>query len=226
MSLDSYSLHHLKVRFSLFRNFVYIIVDTATRQAAVVDPSWELDKILAAIADLDVRVEAILLTHAHYDHVHNVEPLVRLFGAPVYMSGKEIEFYDFQCMNLHAVNHRETIKLGDTDIVCLHTPGHTAGSSSYLLSKSLFTGDTVFTEGCGICCVRGGSPEEMFDTVQMLKADIPPDVRVFPAHSYGKKPGRRFGDIKEENVYFLIERKEDFVQFRMRKNQRNPFNFR
>ncbi|WP_268964163.1 MBL fold metallo-hydrolase, partial [Paenibacillus sinensis] len=79
--------------------------------------------------------------------------------------------------------------LGDTQITCILTPGHTYGSACYLTSDHLFTGDTVFIEGCGLCDTVGGDPEQMFHSIQRIKSAINPMVQIFPGHSYGKNPG-------------------------------------
>jgi glyoxylase-like metal-dependent hydrolase (beta-lactamase superfamily II) len=152
----TYEVYQLEVGYPYLYNFNYIIVDSLSRHAAVVDPAWDQDLIMQTIRQLDVKLEAILLTHSHIDHVHLARPLVQRFSCQVYMSAQEIEYYNFQSGNLCPVQDFEKIALGTTQIICLLTPGHTAGSTCFLLSNSLFTGDTVFIEGCGICNMPGG----------------------------------------------------------------------
>ncbi|PEU20728.1 MBL fold metallo-hydrolase [Bacillus wiedmannii] len=221
-----YEIIPLKVGFSNILNFNYIVIDKLSKQAAIVDPSWDLELITRTCHELDVRLTKILLTHSHNDHVNLVDPIVKQFDTQVYMSAKEIEFYNFKCRNLNAIQDFNTIKLGETQISCLLTPGHTVGGTSYLLSHSLFTGDTVFIEGCGICTTIGGSPEQMFNSIQKIKSTIEPHVRIYPGHSYGKDPGYTMSYLLKNNIYFLIESKEQFIRFRMRNNQKNLFNFK
>ncbi|MFX0197997.1 MAG: MBL fold metallo-hydrolase [Candidatus Hodarchaeota archaeon] len=222
----THSIHQLKMGFSFIYNFTYIIVDTFTKEAAIVDPAWDLETINDKLCMLDVHLTTVLLTHSHFDHVNLVEPLIRRFDSQVYMSLKEIEFYKFQCKNLNPVQHYDIIQLGKTRIAALLTPGHTAGSTSFLLSDSLFTGDFIFIEGCGICHTVGGCPEKMFDSIQMIKETVASDVCVYPGHSFGNKPGYPIEYLMKENIYFLINEKELFINFRMRKNQNNILNFR
>lgn len=212
-------IEQLKVRHLFFRNYTYIIVDKASQQAAIVDPAWELSTITDRLERLDVRLTAILLTHSHHDHVNLVNPLVDRFGAQVYMSALEIDYYQFTSRNLNSVQDQDVITLGETGIACLLTPGHTAGGLCFLSAGSLFTGDTIFIEGCGICNCPGGSAEQMFDTIQRIKKTVHPGVRVYPGHSYGKKPGYTLAHLMNDNIYFLLGKKNYFVDFRMRENQ-------
>lgn len=217
---STYQVHALKVGNRHIINNIYLIVDQVTRQAAVVDPAWEMSKIAGLIDSLEVDLTTILLTHSHDDHVNLVEPLVRRYNPQVYMSRQEIEYYRFTCSSLHALDDFSTIHLGMTSITCLLTPGHTAGSACYLLSDSLFAGDTIFIEGCGVCDSLGGDPEAMYESVQKVKTWVRPSVRVYPGHSFGRQPGRPMSELLQHNVYFHLDKKEQFVKFRMRHQQR------
>lgn len=222
----AYFIKQLKVRFLPIRNFIYIIIDEASRQAAIVDPAWETETIISAIEGLSITLTTILLTHSHFDHVNAVKPLLERFPARAYMAAEEMDFYGFQCDRLNAVRHHDVIKLGQTQISCLFTPGHTAGGICYLLPDALFTGDTIFTEGCGICNARGGDPEKMFESVQMIKTTINPNVRIYPGHSFGKEPGQPLETLMKDNIYFQFDRKDQFVNWRMRKSYIGGFDFR
>ncbi|MFC9709437.1 MBL fold metallo-hydrolase [Paenibacillus sp. NPDC056933] len=201
-------------------NYIYIIVDRMTRQTAIVDPAWDAQMIKAACKELGVIPSMILLTHSHNDHINMVPELVDYYGAQVYMSRIEIEFYKFSSKNLSALNDFDHLQLGGTQIMCLLTPGHTLGGTCYLLTESLFCGDTVFIEGCGSCETVGGSAHQMYESIQKIKRIVRPSVRIYSGHSYGEEPGSRMlGYLLTNNIYFALEHQEHFVQFRMRKNQ-------
>lgn len=221
------SLHidYLKVCFLNFINFTYFIMDDQTKQIAIIDPAWESNKIESFLQELNGTLTTILLTHSHFDHINLVNSLLDKYNPQVFMSKKESEFYNFKCRNLNLVDHFDSIRLGKTEILCLLTPGHTVGSVCYLISDNLYTGDTVFIEGCGICSTFGGDPEKMFNSIQMIKNTIKPHVRIFPGHSYGKTPGHQLSYLLKENIYFLINNKAYFIKFRMRKHQENLFKF-
>lgn len=207
-------------------NYSYIIVDRGSRRAALIDPAWELDKIRDKLEELKVELVAIFLTHSHPDHVNLVDELVDIYNPAVYIQEDEVSYYGYNCQNLIPLKHLAEVELGRTTVRCLHTPGHTKGGACYLLSSDIFTGDTLFIEGCGICTTRGGDPDEMFDSLQMLKGMIKPSVHVYPGHSYGAAPGLKMELLLKGNLYLAIDRREHFVSYRMRKRQFNLFNFR
>lgn len=222
---DTYKIQIFKSNRGL-KNYFYMITDIATRQAAVVDPAWELERLTSAIALLNVELKAILLTHSHADHTNLVEPLLERFDPEVVISKKEMDYYGYNCKNVRPVRDRDIIKLGKTEITTLLTPGHTVGSVCYLLSNSLFTGDTIFIEGCGMCTGNGGDAGNMFDSIQKIKSLVRPDVAVYPGHSYGKQPGYRLSHLLEENIYFLFKDKDVFIKYRTRGNQTNLLSFK
>jgi glyoxylase-like metal-dependent hydrolase (beta-lactamase superfamily II) len=215
----------LRMESGPFINHSYIILDRPTGRAAVVDPSWDLNKITERLEDLDARLTMILLTHAHYDHVNLVPPLIEKFGPQVVISSAESDFYRFSCENMFLAGHLDEIKLGESKIRCLLTPGHTAGGMCYLMPHSIFTGDTVFIEGCGTCAEKGGSAESMFESFDMMRQTVASHVQVFPGHSYGSPVGCGFGSLLKDNIYFQFNRKDQFVRFRMRDGQTGLFSF-
>ncbi len=210
--------------FSLgFYNYCYIIFDKKTREAVIVDPSWELDKIIDKLNQLNVQLKAIFLTHSHYDHVNLVEPLLDMYRPQVYMSKIEIDYYRYRCNNLVELYDMDWINIGAAKFLCIHTPGHTAGGMCYFLPDELFTGDTIFIEGCGLCDTKGGLPEQMFESIQRIKSIIPTHVKVYPSHSYGLPPGQKLQQLLKDNIYFNIDNKEYFINFRMRKRKLRYF---
>jgi len=223
---NKYELHQIKTYFHTWSNYTYIILDKITKSAFVVDPAWELNKIMNKLKQINAELVAIFLTHSHYDHINLVNPLIKTLNPVVYMSKSEIDYYKFRCSNLNALNDNEIVGIGRTEIISIHTPGHTAGGMCFLLQDSLFTGDTIFTEGCGICYGDGSSAMEMFKSIQKVKSQVPKNVQVYPGHSYGKAPGHTMEQLAKENIYFQINEEENFVNFRMRKNQKGIFDFK
>ncbi|WP_426446226.1 MBL fold metallo-hydrolase [Paenibacillus sp. S-38] len=221
-----YEVVPLRVTWRHYINYSYLIVDRASRQAAVVDPAWELDTIVSEVERQGAVLTSILLTHAHHDHVNLVEALCsRYTGLAVYMMSRECDFYGFSAPGLHRLGDSDTLLIGATPVRCYLTPGHTAGGACYLLPDSLFSGDTIFIEGCGMCAGAGSDPHELYHSVKRMQRLVPDEVRVYPGHSYGAKPGQTMRYLRENNIYFQIESQEHFVGFRMRKNQSNLLNF-
>lgn len=215
----------VKSRFGYMKNYSYVLYDRQYRRAAIIDPAWDIDAFANIVEDLQLHVTAVLLTHSHQDHVNLVEELVRRYHPVVYMSEREIRYYDYHCPNLRPLLDGEEILLGGGVISCMSTPGHSYGSMCYLTERHLFSGDTIFIEGCGMCSSRGADPYAMFESIQAIKQRVPAHLAVYPGHSFGKEPGYTLEYLEKNNIYFQFDEKQVFVRFRMRKNQPNWFAF-
>jgi hydroxyacylglutathione hydrolase len=222
-----YQVIQLNVSQGPFKNYTYLIVDAASQTAAIVDPAWNSALVEQQLSAAKARLTMILLTHAHFDHVNLVDELVERHPlARVFISRREAEFYGFQSQRLEWLEHQSQLDLGASRINALLTPGHTAGGMCYQFAGDLFTGDTLFVEGCGICDQPGGSATEMYHSLQLIRQLVPPHTKVYPGHSYGKTPGTSLAEILESNIYFHFEKIEDFVRFRMRHSDLDPLGFR
>lgn len=221
-----HQIRQIKVHYAFFKNFSYLITDLATQETALVDPSWEFKMINPVITGCGLNLTTILLTHSHFDHVNLAKTFVKLYNAKVYISEKEAAFYKFKCPNLYPLQDNDWIRLGETLITCLETPGHSVGGMCYLLPDSLFTGDTVFIEGCGMCNTYGGNPWDMYYSIQRIKEEVDPAVKIFPGHSYGKSPGYPLSHLLSDNIYFKFTSAESFVAHRMRPRQKGLLDFK
>lgn len=209
-----------------FINYCYIVVDDVRKESLLIDPGWEFEVIQKALAGTSAVLKGILLTHHHADHSRHADGLARLLDVPVYISRAESEFYNFDCANLIQFSPDELLMPGNFRVRTYHTPGHTKGSSCFLIENCyLFTGDTLFIEGCGIC-FNDLSAREMFHSIQKLKANIDMSVIVYPGHSYGIVPGVPFDYLLTQNIYCHLNEVGKFIAFRLRKNQRGIFSFK
>lgn len=208
-----------------FINYTYLLVDQRTNEAVIIDPGWEFDTITASLFAAGAVLKGVLLTHHHADHTQLASDFARVFNVPVWISEIERDHYSFTCRNLRTVRPDGLFSVGNFEIFPHHTPGHTKGSLCFQLGNCLFTGDTLFIEGCGICLSEGGALE-MFNSLQKLKASINPSVLIYPGHSYGITPGVTFTYLLTQNIYFHFKKGSDFVAFRLRKNQKGLFNFK
>jgi len=209
----------------LFKNYCYLIVHPETREAILIDPAWEIDKIEYQISICEAQLKAILLTHHHIDHVNLADFFANRYNIPVRISRIEMDFYGFSCRHLVPINHPDELTFGQIRVRPIFTPGHTKGAICYWIEGALFTGDTLFIEGCGMCFGYGSNPSEMFDSLSYLKKTIFPEVHIYPGHSYGQEPGHSFAHLLENNIYLGFKNREDFIAFRMRKNQRGLLKF-
>jgi glyoxylase-like metal-dependent hydrolase (beta-lactamase superfamily II) len=216
----------LRTTTSPFRNLVHMLTNPVSGTALIIDPAWDLDKIRDVLAFHKVSLKYILLTHSHNDHINLVDELVgRYPDVEVYMSQAEIDFYGFRCKNLVAIRDFSPLHLDGFDVNPIFTPGHTYGSVCYLIDRFLFSGDTLFTEGCGICHGAGSDPEKMFDSLQTLKRTVHRETGIFPGHKLGLPIGKTLGSLLVTNLYLMLESKSHFVKFRMRKGQVGLFDF-
>lgn len=220
----SYEICFLKDE-SKTKNNVYVIIDRKTRNAAIIDPACDMEQIEQLVKNKGINLNTILITHVHEDHIRRVEDIVLTFGSNVYISKQEKDFYSYNCENCITFEDNDEILIGETKVKCLLTPGHTIGSSCFLVKDSIFTGDTVFIEGCGNCVSEGSSATDMYYSIKRIREQISDTVKVYPGHTYYYSPGKEMSFLKENNIYFLIDEKEKFVEFRMRKGQSNHFNF-
>jgi hydroxyacylglutathione hydrolase len=207
----------LNVRHENMKNYNYLVVDPGSGQAVIVDPAFEIDKIDGALADAQATLKGILVTHSHPDHIHLAKPLAAKYGCPIWMSKVEIAAAGFSAGQLVGIDARPWA-VGQMRIEPIFTPGHTAGSTCYLIGANLFTGDVLFAEGCGIC-PDVQAAHAMFASLEHLKARLEPHTRVFPGHSYGQLPGRTMSQLRRENIYLQFLDKESFAAFRLRSGQ-------
>ena len=195
--LESFIIHTHEL--GPMENFVYLIQDRATGQAAVVDPGWDPEEILALAQSAGVTITDILLTHSHFDHVGGLGILLSSTGARIHLHKSEARFWK-KYQDLPTL-HEEgaVIPLGQTSVGVLHTPGHTPGSVCYQVAGHLFTGDTLFVVGCGRCDLPGGDIREMRRTLQRLHQEIPDETVIHPGHRYGPTPVSTMAEQRRHN---------------------------
>jgi hydroxyacylglutathione hydrolase len=172
----------------------YIIKDE-TGTAAVVDPGCVTDELISEL-DKCTKVEYILLTHGHYDHIWAVSGLKEKTGAKLVIHRGDEAFLTDENLS-HGVKYfpgeqkplkadillqgGETLPLGNGEIRVMHTPGHTKGSVVYIAGDTMCSGDTLFCMTVGRTDLEGGSMHDMISTLERLKA-LKGDYKVLPGH--------------------------------------------
>jgi hydroxyacylglutathione hydrolase len=167
-------------------------------RALVVDPGDEAERLLGAIDELGVSVEAILLTHTHFDHVGAVAPLAEATGAPVYCPKIEVPvlanimdyvpwpgFGPFESYDAdETVEGGETLQLAGFDIDVFFVPGHSPGHVAYSIADeaALFSGDVLFQGSVGRTDLPGGDWATLAASIRKLLDALPPETKVFPGH--------------------------------------------
>ena len=210
----NHSIHALEL--GPMENFVYLLVDENTKTAAVVDPAWDVDKIIAKAKDLNVKITDALLTHSHHDHINGLDELLNHYDAQIHILKSEADFWG-ENLNKPQIHHGgDVIKLGKTEIEVMHTPGHTPGSACYRAGSDLITGDTLFVFGCGRCDLHGGNPEQMYSTLKRFKSDLPTDIVIHPGHNYAVQKSSTLKEEIEGNPFMHFTEIDQFVRYRMK----------
>jgi hydroxyacylglutathione hydrolase len=190
-------------------------VDPSGRDAVLVDPSWEMETIERALRVSGARLRGVLVTHAHFDHVHLAEAVATRHGCPIWMSNTEIASSGFHARGLVGLDE-EPWSIGGLHIEPIETPGHTPGSVCYLIGDSAFTGDVLFAETCGLCS-DAKAAYAMFASLERLKERLGPRTRVYPGHSYGVPPGQTMTQVLKDNIYLHFRDPESFAAYRLRR---------
>lgn len=216
----------LHVCSGIFKNYSYIVFDQRLKEALVIDPAWELEKYLKVFNDYGITPTQILLTHTHFDHIDLVGRFLSNFRTQIWVSKKERNRLPFISELIRTFSHMEVLKLNGLECTAFLTPGHSPGSSCFLIESNLFSGDTLFMEGCGICDEPGANPGDLYESLIFIKNAVSVDVKIYPGHRFQAYPGETMEYVLANNLYLHFKIKQEFIDFRMRNNRLNPFDFK
>jgi glyoxylase-like metal-dependent hydrolase (beta-lactamase superfamily II) len=189
------------------KNFAYLISDGKTGVATIIDPGFDVDKILTKASMMKLRIEFIFNTHSHFDHCSGNDKIRRLTNAKVIAHASSPIYKDIEVVDGSKLN------LGDLEALAIHTPGHSKDSMCLLVDKKLFTGDTLFVGECGRTDLKGGDPGEMYDSLFGKILTLPDDIEIYPGHDYGEKPNSTIGYERRNNYVLKPRTKEQFIEF-------------
>ncbi|MCC3380389.1 MBL fold metallo-hydrolase [Paenibacillus farraposensis] len=205
LSIRSFNLGQLQTN-------AYLLQGDDPQRAVIIDPGMNPGPLLRAIEPL--AIEAILLTHAHFDHIGGVEEIRNAKGCPVYLHPLEQDWLTTPKLNgslmwpevsppistapaeYDLAEGQQLDLIGHTFKV-LHTPGHSPGSVSFLCGKDLFSGDVLFRQGVGRTDLPGGRERDLYDSIQNKLFLLGDDVTVYSGHG----PKTSIGYEKANNPY-------------------------
>ena len=172
----------------------YIVYDSETKEALVIDPGDEADRIIKAVKSLGVSPKGILLTHAHVDHIRGVGAVSAAFNLPVWIHEADRPYYESPDNAIlpwlpAAENLPKPVdtppQLPNHPFEVIETPGHTPGGVCFYFKneKQLFSGDTLFRGTYGRTDFPGGSAQKLFSSIRTKLFTLPDDINVWPGHN-------------------------------------------
>jgi len=190
-----------------FQNFSYIIGDEKTKSAALVDPAWEVDNLLAQCEELGLKVTRVINTHSHHDHIEGNEAVAKRTGAKVVMHEKSPVRKDI------TVKDGDVVEVGSLTVKVIHTPGHCPDHICLLVDGKLLTGDTLFVGECGRTDLAGGNSGDLYDSLVKKILPLDDSIEVYPGHDYGNKPSTTIGNERKNNYTLKPRTREEFIKF-------------
>jgi hydroxyacylglutathione hydrolase len=188
-------------------NFTYIMADEETREAAVVDSSYNADEIIKTMKNEKLRLKYIINTHGHSDHTAGNIELQSIFGAKIVAHRQSKIHPDL------SVDEGDTLNVGKISVKIIYTPGHSTDSICMLVNnQKLLTGDTLFVGECGRTDFPGGNTKNMYESLNTLQK-LNGNIEVYPGHDYGLKPSSTIWEEKKSNYTLRPRSLKEFIEF-------------
>ncbi|KQC07780.1 MAG: hypothetical protein APR62_06005 [Smithella sp. SDB] len=194
--------------------FAYLVGDQITGDALVIDPAADVKGIIAEAKKNNLRINYIVNTHGHVDHISGNTEMQKETGAKIIVHEDDsIMLTHTPAMILRMfgakasppadimVKDGDIISVGNIDLKVIHTPGHSPGGICLYTPGYVFTGDTLFVEAVGRTDLPGGSWHTMYDAIKEKLFCLPDDTKVMPGHNYGRMPTSTIGHEKNYNPF-------------------------
>ncbi len=175
----------------------YLVINEETKQTVIIDPAACPKKILGFIEEEGLKIEAILLTHGHFDHIMGIDAFLEHFDVPVYVHEEDERVMNDPALNQSStytsgytfsgaqyLRDKQTLELAGYVFEVIHTPGHTWGGCCYYVASEnvLFSGDTLFQESVGRTDFETSSVSDLMYSVREKLFKLPDETHVYPGH--------------------------------------------
>jgi len=193
--------------------FCYLLVDEKTKEAILIDPAGDFEKIFSMVKKHNAAVKWIINTHGHFDHTSGNDHVMKQTGAGLLI-------HEMDAGKLGRISNKllsrfmggkgspqpygilkdgDVISFGDSSLTVVHTPGHSEGSICLYSPGNIFTGDTLFTEGMGRTDLGDGSYKQIMISITKKILSFPDKTIIWPGHHYGRFPN---STVKEQKTYY------------------------
>lgn len=190
-------------------NFSYLIADDQTREAAVVDSSYNADELTKVIKSEGLQLKYIINTHSHSDHTTGNKTLQATFK-----TAQTVAHNQANPKSSTQVQDGTQLNLGKVTIQVINTPGHTPDGICLLIdNQKLLTGDTLFIGECGRTDLADGDPKQLYHSLHDKILKLADNIEIYPGHNYGPKPSSTVGYERRTNYVLKPRSEAEFVDF-------------
>lgn len=189
----------------------YILGDEKTKDAMVIDPGEDFEKIDKQLKASELKVKHIVLTHGHFDHTGALTQLKKSTGAKILIHAEDASMLSRSqqaqpflmdsgadpCAADRTLKEEDKIRFGESTLEVLHTPGHTPGGISLVTDRMIFTGDTLFCGSVGRTDLAGGSLQKLIDSIKRKLLPRGDDCLIYPGHG----PASSIGEERKHNPF-------------------------
>lgn len=188
------------------QNFTYILEDESTSEGIIIDPSWELDEIMRLVQKNNIKIKYIVNTHHHFDHTIGNDTIKKETGAPILQYKTSTIQHDLE------ISDGEKITFGNSELVVIHTPGHSKDSMCLVGDGKIFSGDTLFVGTCGRVDLPGGDARELYHSIVNVLRKMDDNLVMYPGHNYGSTPTSTLGTQKKMNFVMQPRTEAEFLE--------------